>query len=192
TTDGCETPFTNAGAISGKIALMDRSTGCNLAQQSANAQANGAIGVILINNAAGPEPPLRGAAPTVTIPVTALSQTDGNAIRTALGSGTVTATLSLDPAKLAGVDNAGRVRMYDPNPDQPGSSVSHYDVSAFPNLLMEPAINPDLSQNVDLTFHNFFDIGWFPQLVSVPNAGDGAGALSFVHGPNPSHDGGTL
>jgi hypothetical protein len=192
TTDGCNTPFVNAGAVAGKIALMDRSATCAAANQAANAQANGAIGVILINNAAGPEPPLRGSTPTVTIPVTALSQTDGNAIRTALGSGTVTATLSLDPTKLAGTDNlaTNRVRMFDPNPDQPGSSVSHFDVSAFPNVLMEPAINPDLSQNVDMTFHNFFDIGWFPQLVSVP--GMGTAGLSFVHGPNPTTDGGTL
>ena len=190
-TDGCNTPFVNAAAVAGKIALMDRSATCAAANQAANAQANGAIGVILINNVAGPEPPLRGSAPTCTIPVTAISLTDGNAIKVALGSGTVNAKLSLDPTKLAGTDYAGRVRMFDPNPDQPGSSVSHFDVSAFPNLLMEPAINPDLTQNVDLTRPNFVDIGWFPnERVSVP--GLGAAGLSFVHGPNPSTDGGTL
>ena len=191
TTDGCNTPFVNAAAVAGKIALMDRSATCAAANQAANAQANGAIGVILINNVAGPEPPLRGSAPTCTIPVTAISLIDGNAIKAALGSGTVNAKLSLDPTKLAGTDYAGRVRMYDPNPDQPGSSVSHFDVSAFPNLLMEPAINPDLTQNVDLTRPNFVDIGWFPnERVSVP--GLGTAGLSFVHGPNPSTDGGTL
>jgi len=191
-TDGCNTPFVNAGAVNGKIALMDRSATCAMANQAQNAQANGAIGVIIINNVAGPEPQLRGSTPTVTIPVTAVSQTDGNAIRTALGSGTVTATLSLDATRLAGTDFAGRVRMFDPNPDQPGSSVSHWDVSAFPNLLMEPAINPDLSQNVDLTRPNFVDIGWFPaEALSVPGPGTTAG-LSFVHGPNPTTDGGTL
>jgi hypothetical protein len=192
-TDGCNTPFVNAAAVLGKIALMDRSATCAAANQAANAQTNGAIGVILINNVAGPEPPLRGSAPTVTIPVTALSQTDGTAIKTALGSGTVTATLSLDPTKLAGTDNqpTNRMRLFDPNPDQPGSSVSHYDVSAFPNLLMEPAINPDLSQNVDMTFHNFYDIGWFPQLAGVQGPGISAG-LWFTHGPNPTSDGGTM
>jgi hypothetical protein len=190
TTDGCNTPFTNAGVIAGKIALMDRSATCAMPNQAANAQANGAIGAIIINNVAGPEPPLRGAAPTVTIPVAALSQTDGNALRTALGSGTVTATIALDPAHTAGVDNANRVFMFAPNPDQPGSSVSHWDVSAFPNLLMEPAINPDLTQNVDLTFQNFFDIGWFPQLVGVP--ADTRNAFAFTQVPNPSREGGTL
>jgi hypothetical protein len=190
TTDGCSTPFTNAGAIAGKIALMDRSATCAMPNQAANAQANGAIGAIIINNVAGPEPPLRGAAPTVTIPVAALSQTDGNALRAALGSGAVTATISLDPAHTAGVDNANRVFLFAPNPDQPGSSVSHWDVSAFPNLLMEPAINPDLTQNVDLAFQNFFDIGWFPQLVGVP--ADPRSAFAFSQAPNPTREGGTL
>jgi hypothetical protein len=190
TTDGCSTPFTNAGAIAGKIALMDRSATCAMPNQAANAQANGAIGAIIINNVAGPEPPLRGSAPTVTIPVAALSQTDGNALRTALGSGAVTATIALDATHIAGVDNAGRVIMFAPNPDQLGSSVSHWDVSAFPNLLMEPAINPDLTQNLDLTFQNFFDIGWFPQLVGVP--ADTRSAFAFSQAPNPTREGGTL
>jgi len=187
TSDGCTTPFVNAAAIAGKIAVMDRSATCTMPQQAANAQANGAVGAIIINNASGPAPPLRGAAPTVTIPVASLSLTDGNALKAALGGG-VTANLSLDPVKLAGVDNNGRLLMYAPNPGQPGSSVSHWDVSAFPNLLMEPSINPDLDE-LDLTFHNFYDIGWFPQLVNVEPGSD---ALAFTHGPNPTPNGGTL
>jgi len=126
----------------------------------------------------------------VSIPVASLSLADGNTLKTALGSGTVFANIALDPAHTAGVDPAGKVFMFAPNPDQPGSSVSHWDVSAFPNLLMEPAINPDLSQGVDLTFHNFFDIGWFPQLVGVPEGG--REALAFSQSPNPAREGGTL
>jgi PA domain/FlgD Ig-like domain len=190
TTDGCQTPFTNAGAVSGHIALMDASASCSFAQQALNAQNAGAIAAVIVNNASGPEPPLRGSAPIVAIPVASLSQTDGNAIRAALGSGAVHATVGLDPVLLAGADNSGRVQMYAPNPDQPGSSVSHWDVAAFPNLLMEPAINPDLTQNVDLTFQAFYDIGWFPQLTSVGTAGDAD--LAFSHAPNPSREGGLL
>src|SRR5262249_25964519 len=103
--DGCSTPFANAAAVNGRIALLSVSAlvGRTLPQQAANAQANGAIGVIFINNVINaPEPQLRGAAPTVTIPVTALSRDDGSAIRTALGTGPVTATLSLDVTKIAG------------------------------------------------------------------------------------------
>jgi hypothetical protein len=54
--------------------------------------------------------------------------------------------------------------LYTPNPFQPGSSVSHWDTSANRNLLMEPAINADLTQSVrppqDLTLPLFKDIGW--------------------------------
>src|SRR5262249_10477341 len=64
--DGCNTPF--VGSVSGKIALMDRSGSCSFAQQAANAQSQGAIAAIIINNVTGPEPPLRGSSPTVTIP----------------------------------------------------------------------------------------------------------------------------
>ena len=42
--------------------------------------------------------------------------------------------------------------------------MSHYDTLAFPNLLMEPAINGDLPQKVqapfDLTFELLQDTGW--------------------------------
>ena len=56
--------------------------------------------------------------------------------------------------------------MYTPNPFQGGSSVSHWDVSAMPNLLMEPSINGDLTHSVtspqDLTFALLKDLGWNP------------------------------
>jgi hypothetical protein len=188
--DGCNTPFVNAGAVSGKIAIMDRSATCSFAQQALNAQNAGAIAAIILNNVAGPEPQLRGAAPTVTIPVGSLSLADGGALKTAMGSGTVHVTLSLDPAHLAGADDANRVMMYAPNPDQPGSSVSHWDVAAFPNLLMEPSINPDLTQNVDLTYGNFIDIGWFSTVLAVDGRNDAR--IDFASIPNPATTGGTL
>jgi hypothetical protein len=47
---------------------------------------------------------------------------------------------------------------------QSGSSISHWDTSAFHNLPMEPAINADLLHSVkppqDLTLPMFKDIGW--------------------------------
>jgi hypothetical protein len=64
----------------------------------------------------------------------------------------------------AGTDALGRVLMYAPSPNQPGSSVSHYDTSATPNQLMEPSINADLRHEVrppfDLTYPLLQDIGW--------------------------------
>ncbi|MBV9242370.1 MAG: hypothetical protein JO314_10215, partial [Acidobacteria bacterium] len=55
----------------------------------------------------------------------------------------------------------GRVKLYAPNPREAGSSVSHWDKSAFPNLLMEPAINSGLPLDLDLTRQQMEDIGWY-------------------------------
>jgi hypothetical protein len=67
----------------------------------------------------------------------------------------------------AGADASGRVRMFAPFAVQGGSSISHYDSIARRNLLMEPAINADLTHRLkapdDLTFELLRDIGWtFP------------------------------
>jgi hypothetical protein len=56
------------------------------------------------------------------------------------------------------------VLLFTPDPFQGGSSVSHWDTIAFPNLLMEPNINGDLTHSVtvpqDLTRQLLLDIGW--------------------------------
>ncbi len=62
----------------------------------------------------------------------------------------------------AGRDAAtGRVQLFTPNPLQLGSSVSHWNTTADPNLLMEPAINSGLPLTLDLTRQLMRDIGWF-------------------------------
>ena len=162
TTDACS-PLTNAGAVSGKIALIDRGT-CSFTVKVKNAQNAGATGVVIADNVAGSPPPgLGGSDPTITIPAVRITQADGNTIKAQLASG-VNATLLLDHAAPAGADASGRPRMYAPNPRQAGSSVSHWDTSASPNQLMEPSINNDLSHSVvppqDLTFSLLRDIGW--------------------------------
>jgi len=158
----------NALAVNGRIALVDRGT-CTFATKAKNAQNAGAIGVIVANNAPGSAPALGGADPTVVIPTISVSQADGVALKAALSKRTrtssgVTATLGIDASQYAGADPAGRARMFAPNPFQSGSSVSHFDTIAFPNLIMEPAINGDLLHSVvlptDLTFQLLKDIGW--------------------------------
>ena len=63
---------------------------------------------------------------------------------------------------IAGRDAAtGRVELFTPNPLQLGSSVSHWNTTANPNLLMEPAINTGLPLTLDLTRQQMRDIGWF-------------------------------
>ncbi|MGI8733275.1 MAG: PA domain-containing protein [Pyrinomonadaceae bacterium] len=164
-TDGCS-PFTNAAAVSGKIALIERGL-CGFVVKAKNAQDAGAIGVIIYNNAAnaaaGP-PGMAGVDPTVIIPSVSLSRASGVAIVAELPN--VTAFIGKDPNIRAGADALGRARLFMPNPVQSGSSGSHYDSIAFKNLLMEPAINGDLTHNLtapdDLTLELMRDIGWFP------------------------------
>ncbi|HEV3469319.1 MAG TPA: PA domain-containing protein [Pyrinomonadaceae bacterium] len=164
TTDGC-TPFTNAAAVAGNIALVERGT-CGFVVKAANAQAAGATAVIIYNNAAnaaGAPPGMAGVDPAVTIPAVSLTRADGLAI---IGALPVTASIGKDNSILAGADTLGRVRLYMPNPVVGGSSGSHYDTIAFKNLLMEPAINPDLTHKLsapdDLTLELMRDVGWFP------------------------------
>jgi hypothetical protein len=160
--NACE-PITSA--VVGKIAVVDRGT-CTFVTKTLNAQAAGAIGVIVVDNVAGGPPPgLGGADPTITIPAVRVTLADGNAIKAAMASGTVTATIGVDLAQRSGADVAGRAIMNAPNPVQPGSSISHWDPIAFPNQLMEPAINSDLTHNVqppyDMTLPLLRDVGWF-------------------------------
>jgi hypothetical protein len=169
TTDGCS-PFTNAAAVAGNIALVERGT-CGFAVKARNATNAGAAAVIIYNNAAnaGAAPPgmaddgINGA--FVTIPTVSLTRADGLAIIAELGGG-VNASLAVNPSIRAGADALGRARLYAPFPVAPGSSISHYDTVARRNLLMEPAINGDLTHNVkspdDLTLELFRDVGWFP------------------------------
>jgi hypothetical protein len=59
-----------------------------------------------------------------------------------------------------GTDGSGRVKLYAPNPVEPGSSVSHWDTTATPSLLMEPFITGDEVSDLDLTDELMKDIGW--------------------------------
>lgn len=183
TSDGCETPFVNAAGLAGKIAVIDRGL-CNHTIKVKNAQNAGALAVIEINNAAGEFSP-GGSDPTITIPTIAITQSAGTALKTAIGGGPTTVTVRAHPVLLAGANLYHRARMYAPNPFQSGSSVSHFDVSLSPNALMEPAINADLTDDVDLTYELFTDIGWRPHTTSVPGLSAGP-RVALSSAPNPA------
>jgi hypothetical protein len=72
-----------------------------------------------------------------------------------------------------GVGAGGHVQMYAPNPQEPGSSVSHYDTALTPNELMEPLYTGP-NHNVALTFDLLRDIGWttsvLPTTTPTPTA----------------------
>jgi hypothetical protein len=59
-----------------------------------------------------------------------------------------------------GTDTAGHARLYAPNPVESGSSISHFDTAASPNLLMEPSLTSNLGSDLDLTDEQLIDVGW--------------------------------
>jgi len=66
----------------------------------------------------------------------------------------------------AGRDSSGRVQLYTPAVFASGSSISHFDTAASPNLLMEPSINLGLPLDLDLTKQQMRDIGWYRDTTS--------------------------
>jgi len=155
-TDGCEGIL---NGVAGQIALIDRGT-CTFPVKVKNAQNAGAIGVIVADNTEGePSPGMSGSDPSISIPSVRISLADGNTLKSQLATG-VTAKLYLDRSLRSGADSSGRVFLWATNPIQPGSSISHWDALAFPNLLMEPFLSADLEHALDLTVPLLKDLGW--------------------------------
>jgi hypothetical protein len=170
---GCE-PFNaaNTAAVAGKVAIISRGV-CGFAVKVKNAQNAGAIAVLIANNAAGAIAP-GGSDATITIPSAGILQADGAKLSAAVAAavpygsrsvpGSVTASWGSDPNRIAGADASGRPLLYTPAILAGGSSVSHWDVTASPNLLMEPNINADLGTILvapkDLTVPLLKDLGW--------------------------------
>jgi hypothetical protein len=161
-----------AAAVNGKVAIIDRGT-CAFTIKAKNAQNAGATGVIIANNVVGAIAP-GGSDPSVVIRVVGMSLTDATNLKAVVANaakygtrskpGVATSAFAVDPSRKAGADAAGRPLLYTPALLAAGSSVSHWDVSAFPNLLMEPNINADLTTSLvpplDLTKSLLSDIGW--------------------------------
>ncbi len=154
TNDGCE-PL--VGFTAGNIAFIDRGT-CAFGLKSLYAEQAGAAGVVIANNQGGTTIVLM--APSqwgrqVTIPVIAIGQDDGNVVRPTLPvSGT------FDVIDVNGLHTNGYPLLYTPSVLELGSSISHYDITAAPSALMEPAINPDLNNDPDMTLGMYRDVGW--------------------------------
>jgi hypothetical protein len=194
-TNACS-PLTNAAAIAGKIALVDRGT-CPFVIKAKNAQDAGAIGVVVADSMPGCPPlGMSGVDPTITIPIVRITHDDGAAIKAQLAQG-VNVTMFFDPTQDAGTAE-GKVLVYTPTVFAPGSSVSHWDISAEPSLLMEPFSTAGLSRDPDLTVNQFDDIGWFgtpgPCLgpVAVDPEVPPTTMLMSAPYPNPTPRGATL
>ena len=82
---GCN-PYT-AGALTGKVALIDRGT-CLFTIKTKNAQDAGAIAVIIVNNVPGTPVNMGGIDPTITIPTISVSLSDGAILKNMITQGT--------------------------------------------------------------------------------------------------------
>ncbi|MGE5344810.1 MAG: PA domain-containing protein [Acidithiobacillales bacterium] len=172
-TDGCTAL---SSPVAGKIVLINRGT-CNFTVKARNAQNAGATGVVIANYAASVVN-MSGTDATVTIPVISVSSTDASTLRTNLPA---EVKIGLDPTQRAGMNAAGQLLLYAPNPVEAGSNVSHWDTSTIPDLLMEPNISTDLPIGVDITPDALRDVGWF--------GGTPAGSVSYVL-PSVAHTAG--
>ena len=99
--DACEALV---GFVPGRIALTDRGT-CGFTIKARNAQAAGAVGILIANNVAGTVPPgLGGTDPLVTIGVMSITQAAGIALKAAIPGG-VTARMF----RLTGTERDGAI-----------------------------------------------------------------------------------
>lgn len=153
-TDACE-PL--VGDYSDVIVLADRGA-CAFTTKVAHAQDAGAVGVVVINNEPLGLPPMTGQDDSIVIPSVGLAQGDGLALRLDLPG--VQGEICFDPTRLAGTDEARNIRLFANTAS--GSAISHWDLAAMPNLLMEPVFHPDLhaTETVDLTSRALADLGW--------------------------------
>lgn len=154
----CGGPLENK--VAGKIVVIDRGV-CSFVEKVFWAQVGNAKGAIIANNQPSGRAPMGGSADFITIPSVGVTLDDGNMLKAAMVPNSVL-KLNLNPNILSGTSPEGWVRLNAPDPVQPGSSKSHWDPAANPNLLMEPSINSDLESatTLDLTPYLFEDIGW--------------------------------
>ena len=90
--DACD-PAVNGAALSGKIAVLYRGS-CPFVDKVANAQAAGAIAVIVINNIGGAPIAMGGTDPSITIPSVMISDVNGASLVNEMANNTVNATLA--------------------------------------------------------------------------------------------------
>jgi hypothetical protein len=102
-TDGCET-ILNGAEIAGKIALVRRG-GCTFAAKVEACQAQGAVGVIIMNNQGGAPIAMGGSSSIVTIPSVMVSQADGNTLVSTINGGDIVNGTIVNPGDLTATDS---------------------------------------------------------------------------------------
>lgn len=155
--DGCS-PVQNAA---GNVVVLRPV--CFPDQAALAAAQRGALGVILALSEYWTSPPSpldldqNARSP---IPVFVVTEGDANALLAAAGLAPLEVTLRAHPSRRAGTDDEGRPLLNATNPVTT-SMLTHWDMSARPNLLMEPYVRPmeDL-HGLDLTLPVLEDVGY--------------------------------
>ncbi|KQV24019.1 MULTISPECIES: M28 family metallopeptidase [unclassified Kitasatospora] len=93
-TSGCEPTDYQAGAVTGRIALIQRG-GCSFGVKQTVAAAAGAAGVLIYNNVDGPLAGTLGDPAVAKVPTGGLSRADGEALAAKAAAGPVTLNLDI-------------------------------------------------------------------------------------------------
>jgi hypothetical protein len=177
-------PLLTAGAVMGALRVGTPIDGCAVApnyndaivlfqsgvcpsvQKAALAETGGAA-AILITDPEGLSPPSSVVVPPdqeamfpVHVPVLGISTADANLLIAAGSSASL--MLDAEAARPVGLDEQGRMYLYASDPIVPGSTVSHWDPIARPNLMQEPNASYDESHDIRLEVALMHDIGWTP------------------------------
>ncbi|MEW6431700.1 MAG: myxosortase-dependent M36 family metallopeptidase [Myxococcota bacterium] len=103
TSDGCTANFVNS--VAGKIALIDRGV-CTFISKVQNAQANGAVAVIIADNQTSSNPPTLSGTGTTTIPAVSVTRSTGQSLRMLPAGTTATLTRTATVDRDGTLDNA--------------------------------------------------------------------------------------
>jgi Zn-dependent metalloprotease len=146
TSNGCETPFVNAAAIAGNVALVDRGV-CGFAVKVKNAQNAGAIAVVVANTADAVQG-MGGADPTITIPSLLISLSNGNAIKGELALSS-TVNVSLKEVPESGAEDSYRWLSGEDDPAFAGAIRDMWTPTCFgdPGKVTDAEYHCDTSDN---------------------------------------------
>ncbi len=159
--DGCDQLQNRPGGIF----LLDGNAPCSPLNQAYDAAQAGAIAVLLAD-ANGFSPPSSVELPddqlrqiAIPIPVVTVATADAQILLDNAGR-TITLSLSSDSTRLTGADAQGRPYLYASDPVRPGSTVSHWDPLARPDLIQEPESGYQHPHDVTIEAALMRDIGW--------------------------------
>jgi hypothetical protein len=156
---GCGSPSDYTGAI-----VLFEGGSCPALRIASVAASAGALAVLISDpeEVAPPSsveaPPEQIAVLPVGVPTIGVTFDDASL----LTAGGEDVTLDADSGRLVGTDAQGRMYLYASDPLIPGSSVSHWDPLARPDLTEEPNASYQVSHDLRMEAALMRDIGWVP------------------------------